>query len=279
MNEVEQSPPRLRAPPGACDTHMHIYDHRYPKAATARIDPPEASVADYLKMRTRLGIDRTVVVQPSTYGKDNRCTLEAMAAIGPSARGVVVVDETVTDAELERLTKLGVCGLRFFMFPGGPLPWEIMETMAARIAPFGWHIVFQMDGRELANREGLVRRLAVPVVIDHAGKFIEPVVPDHPGFRSLLRLLEKDSIWIKLAAPYETSKLGPPHYNDVGALAKILAKAAPDRTIWACNWPHPMVGERTPQNAWMLDMLLDWVPDETARHKVLVDNPARLYGF
>ena len=276
---IGDSLPRLKAPPGTCDCHMHIYDHRYPKAATARIDPPDASIADYLEMRTRLGIDRTVVVQPSTYGKDNRCTLEAMAAIGPSARGVVALDETVTDAELERLTKLGVRGVRFFMFPGGPLPWEILQIMAARIAPFGWHIVFQMDGRELAGREALLQRLAAPVVVDHIGKFIEPVEPDHPGFRALLRLLDNGRTWIKLAAPYETSKLTPPYYDDVGKLAKILAKAAPDRAIWACNWPHPGSGERKPQDIWMLDMLLDWVPDKAARHKVLVDNPAKLYGF
>jgi D-galactarolactone isomerase len=271
--------PQLKAPPGACDTHMHIYDHRYPKAATARIDPPDAPIADYLAMRARLGIERTVVVQPSTYGKDNRCTLEAMGAIGPSARGVVVLDESVTDDELTRLTKLGVRGVRFFMFPGGPLPWDILETMAARIAPFGWHIVFQTNGRELADRAALLHKLAAPVVIDHVGKFIEPVEPDHPGFRALLRLLDNGRTWIKLAAPYETSMRGPPYYDDVGRLAKILAKTAPDRTLWACNWPHPMAGERTPQDAWMLDMLLNWVPDDAARAKVLVDNPAKLYGF
>jgi len=136
------SRPQLKAPRGACDTHMHIYDHRFPKAPTAKIDPPDASLADYLAMRTRLGIDRTVVVQPSVYGKDNSCLLEVMAAIGPSARGVVVVDETVSDTELDRLTKLGIRGVRFFMLAGAPLPIEILETMAARVAPFGWHVQF-----------------------------------------------------------------------------------------------------------------------------------------
>lgn len=270
---------RLKAPPGACDTHMHIYDSRYPKAATAKIDPPDASLADYLKARAKLGIDRTVVVQPSVYGKDNSCLLDVMAAIGPSARGVAVVDETVSDAELERLTKLGVRGVRFFMLAGAPLPLEILETMASRVAAFGWHVQFQTDGRLLADLEPMLQRLPSTLSIDHVGKFLEPVEPDHPGFRALLHLLDNGRTWIKLAAPYETSKLGPPYYDDVGKLAKILAKAAPERTIWASNWPHPMAGERKPQDAWMLDMLLDWVPDETARNKVLVDNPAKLYGF
>jgi len=273
------SRPQLKAPRGACDTHIHIYDHRFPKAPTAKIDSPDASLADYLAMRTQLGIDRTVVVQPSVYGKDKRCLLEVMAAIGPSARGVAVVDETVSDAELDRLTKLGIRGIRFFMLAGAPLPIEILETMAARVAPFGWHVQFQTDGRVLPEHEAMLQRLPTTLSIDHVEKFLKPVESDHPGFRTLLRLLDDGRTWIKLAALYETSKLGPPYYDDVGKLAKQLVKAAPERTIWATNWPHPMSGERKPEDSWMLDMLLDWVPDEATRNKVLVDNPAKLYGF
>ena len=125
----------------------------------------------------------------------------------------------------------------------------------------------------------MLQRLPTILSIDHVGKFLEPVEPDHPGFRTLLRLLDNGRTWIKLAAPYETSKLGPPYYDDVGKLAKLLVKAAPERTIWATNWPHLMSGERKPKDSWMLDMLLDWVPHEATRNKVLVDNPAKLYGF
>src|SRR5438128_3723274 len=122
--------PRLKAPSGTTDTHMHIYDSRYPTAGTAAFTPPDALVANYLKVRARLGIERTVVVQPSTYGTDNRCTLEAITALGSSARGVAVVDQGVTDAELERMTKIGIRGIRFHMMEGGALPWDILETMA-----------------------------------------------------------------------------------------------------------------------------------------------------
>jgi D-galactarolactone isomerase len=271
--------PKLKAPPGACDTHMHIYDRRFPKAPTAKIEAPDASVEDYLKMRSRLGLARNVIVQPSTYGKDNRCTLEAMAAIGPSARGVAVVDETVTDAELDRLTKLGIRGIRFFMLAGAPLPWEILETMAARVAPFGWHVQLQLDGRNLPDHEAVLQRLPATLVIDHVGKFLEPVAPDHPGFRVLLRLLDNGRTWVKLSAPYETSKAGPPYYDDVGKLAKALVRTAPERMVWATNWPHPTPGVVVPDDAVVLDMLLDWVPDDATRSKVLVDNPAKLYGF
>jgi D-galactarolactone isomerase len=229
-------------------------------------------------MRARLGIDRSVVVQPSTYGKDNRCTLEAVAAMAPDARCIVVVDESVTDVELDRLTKLGARGVRFFMLPGGSLPWEILEIMAARIAPFGWHIQLQLDGRDLPAREALLNRLSAGLVIDHTGKFLEPVAPHHESFRVLLRLVEKGA-WVKLSAPYETSKTGPPYYDDIGRLAKLLVKAAPEQMIWATNWPHPSPGVPVPDDAVMLDMLLDWVPDDAVRKKILVDNPARLYGF
>ena len=183
--------PKLKAPPGTCDTHMHVYDAKYPTAATAKFVPHDAPVAAYRKMCARLGIERTVVVQPSTYGKDNRCTLEAVAAIGPNARCIVVVDDSVTDAELERLTKLGSRGIRFFMLPGAPLPWEILETMSARVAPFGWHVQLQLDGRDLPEREAVLKRLTSTLVVDHVGKFLEPVPLDHPGYRVLQGLLDR----------------------------------------------------------------------------------------
>jgi len=272
--------PRLAAPPGACDTHMHIYEDRFPLAPTALFKPPHSPVANYLAMRTRIGVARTVVVQPTAYGFDNTCTLEAMAAIGPGARGIAVVKPDVSDAELERLTKAGMRGIRYFMLPGGALPWDTLETMAARVAPFGWHVQLQLDGRTLPEREAMLTRLPGTLVIDHNGKFLEPVPPDHAAFKCLLRLLENGRTWVKLSAPYETSKVGKPTYADVGLLAKALAKAAPDRALWATNWPHPGVPpEKMPDEADLLDLLLDWAPDEAARRKILVDNPARLYGY
>lgn len=276
---IEQSAPKLKAPANSCDCHIHVYDASYPTAKTAKVLPPPASVEQYLAARKNLGIDRTIVVQASAYGTDNSLLLKTMGQIGPGARGIVVVDDSITDAELERLTKLGVRGIRFFMLAGAPLPIELMEPMAARVTPFGWTVNFQTDGRLLADFEPLLKRLPTTVTIDHVGKFLEPVEPDHPGFQALLRLIDTGKVWYKLAAPYETSKLGPPFYDDVGKLAKILAKHAPERGLWASNWPHPMAAERTPQDAWMLDMLLDWVPDEKTRTKILVDNPAELYGY
>ena len=272
--------PRLTAPPGACDTHMHVYDDRYKLAPTATFKPPHAPTADYLAMRSRIGVARTVVVQPTGYGFDNACTLEAMATMGGSARGIAVVPPDVKDAELERLTKAGMRGIRYFMLPGGVLPWESLDAMAAKVGAFGWHVQLQLDGRQLPEREAALKRLAGTLVIDHNGKFLEPVGVDDPAFKCLLRLLENGRTWVKLSAPYETSKNGPPLYSDVGALAKALVKAAPERCVWASNWPHPSVPrDKRPDDADLLDLLLDWAPDEKTRNRILADNPARLYGF
>lgn len=276
----QDSRPRLKAPPGACDTHMHFYDAKYPTAPTAFITPPDASVADYRKLQKRLGLTRTVIVQPSTYGKDNRCTLEALAELGDSGRGIAVVDTSVTDDELARLTKARICGVRFHMLKGGALPWDIIEIMAARVQNFGWHVQLQLDGRELPEREALIRRLPGTLVIDHVGKFLEPVPVDHPSFKVLQRLVDRGQTWVKLSAAYEVSKKGPPNYDDVGALAKALVKQAPERMLWASNWPHPSAPpDDIPDDAMLLDTLLAWAPDDATRRRILADNPAKLYGF
>ena len=276
--------PQLQAPPGACDTHIHIYGpgNRYPVAATNVLPVPKASAEDYLAVMTRLNLSRAVVVQPSAYGSDNRCTLDGIRTLGLSrARGVAVVGDSIKDDELASLNAAGIRGARFHMLPGGILPWSILENVAARVHALGWHIQLQMDGRDLPKREAMLKRLPGGLVIDHTGKFLEPVGVDHPGFRSLMELVEGGRCWVKLSAPYETSKVGPPHFDDVGVLAKALVKAAPERMLWASNWPHPSAQGKTPQpdDAALLDVLLDWVDAETARRKILVDNPAEVYGF
>jgi D-galactarolactone isomerase len=272
--------PSLKAPSRACDCHVHIYDPAMPLAPTALGSGPAwASVTAYRAVQARLGISRVVVVQPTAYGTNNGATVAAIIALGrDDARGVVVVDAGVSEAELERLTQAGIRGVRFQMLPGGVLPWETLEPVAAKIAPFGWHIQLQMDGRLLPEREAMLARLPCTLVIDHVGKFLEPVTPGHPGFKTLLRLLERDRCWLKLTAPYEVSKAGPPLYPDVGALAKAAARHRPDRMVWATNWPHVAVKE-LPDDPMLLDLLLDWVPDEATRTRILVDNPATLYGF
>ena len=270
--------PQLQAPAGACDTHMHIYEARFAFAPTATIKPPPAPVSAYREIQKALHLQRVVVVQPSGYGFDNSCTLEAVAALGVNARCIVVPRPDASSAALGKLHAVGARGVRYFMLPSGVLPWDTLEAMAARIAPLGWNINLQLDGRELAQHETMLSRLPCTLVIDHNGKFLDPVGVDHPGFRTLLKLLDGGRCYVKLSAPYETSKTGAPHYADVGVLARALVKANSERCLWASNWPHP---NRNPQpsSAAMLDLLLEWAEDEATRLNILVDNPARLYGF
>ena len=272
--------PRLTAPPGAADTHMHIYDTGIPSAPGGPALPGHFPVDAYREVQRRLGLSRTVIVQPNAYVDDNRCTLAAIAALGSGARGVAVVKPGVTDAELERLTRGGIRAIRFMALPGGALGWDVMDELVARVQPFGWHSIVQLDGRRLPEHEAQIRRLPGKFIIDHVGKFLEPVTPSHESFRSLLRLVDTGRCWVKLSAPYEVSRTGAPLYEDVGALAKALVRAAPERMLWASNWPHPSVPpERRPDDADLLDLLLEWAPDEGTRRKILVDNPATLYDF
>lgn len=263
---------------GACDTHMHVYDHNYPTSPHAVLRPPDASHDDYRSLQAELGCERVVVVQPTTYGLDNRCQLDAVTAFGAEARAVVVVDDRVSDDDVARLTALGARGARFHMLPGGAVPWDIMHEVADRVAAYGWHIQLQMNGRELPDRVDALRALSTQVVIDHIGRFMPPVEPAEPSFAALLTLLDTGRCWVKLSAPYESTRDGAPTYPRVATLAKRLLDHAPERMLWATNWPHP--GQSNPPSPRQLaDLRDDWLADPAIRRRVLVDNPVDVYGF
>ncbi|MBB3773042.1 D-galactarolactone isomerase [Angulomicrobium tetraedrale] len=275
-------PPAFRPPPGACDCHMHIYGPAalYPPAPSSPFPPVAGGdIATYLKVRAALGLTRAVVVQPSVYGFDNRATLDAMAMLGDDARGVAVVPPDVDDAELERLTGLGIRGIRFFMIGGGALGWDDLDTLAAKTAAFGWHVQMQMDGRLLADEVDRLSRLPGRLVIDHNGKFLEPVGLDHPGFLALRRLLDAGRTYVKTSGVYETSRFGAPDYADVAVLARALIAQAPERCLFATNWPHPSKPGNPPDDAKLIDQFGDWCSSEAIATRIMVDNPADLYGF
>jgi D-galactarolactone isomerase len=270
---------RITVPRGATDTHMHIYDAAQP-TAPGTFMPGNFPVEDYRAMQKGLGLERVIVVQPNAYADDNSVTLTAMRALGKGAKGVAVVQSSVKDAELERLTKAGICAVRIMTLHGGMLGFGVMDAVMARVHPFGWHANIQLDGRELPRYEAQIKRLPGNFVIDHTGKFLEPVSPEHAAFKSLLRLIDTGRCWVKLSAPYETSKTGAPKYEDVSRLAKALVKHAPSRMLWASNWPHPSArNPAPPKDEDLLDLLADWAPDAKVQKQILVDNPAELYGF
>ena len=257
---------------------MPVYSN--PRGGRAGRSPALGALSSYRRVQAALGLERVVLVQPTGYGFDNRCMLEALTQLGASARGIAVVPSDASDAKLQRLHDSGVRGVRFMMIPGagGLLPWNALEGMAARIAPLGWCITLQLDERDLPQHLAMLKRLPGKLVIDHIGKFLEPVPVEAPAFKALLALLDRPQRWVKLAAPYETSKLGPPHYADVALLAKALLRARPDRCVWASNWPHPNRNP-VPRDADLLALLGDWTADEALRERVLVANPAEAFWF
>ena len=270
---------KLKTPRGACDTHMHFYDEKRPGAPGTFL-PGTFTVKDYRALQKQLGLERVVVVQANAYRDDNSVAVDAMRELGRSAKGVAVVKPTVSEAELDKLTKAGMCAVRIMTVHNGMLGFDVMDAVMARVHRFGWHANIQLDGRELPKYEAQIKRLPGKFVIDHTGKFLEPVAPDHAAFRSLLNLVDTGRCWVKLSAPYETSKTGAPKYEDVSRLAKALVKHAPERMMWASNWPHPSARKpQPPDDADLLDLVLDWAPDDKTRKRILADNPSEFYGF
>ena len=272
------NPKAAPIPADTCDCHMHVYDDAYPLAPTATFKPPHAPAASYREVQRELGLRRVVVIQPTGYAFDNRCTLGGLEQLGAEARAIVVVAPEEPEAELERLDRAGVRGVRYMMLPGGVLPWSGLEQTAARVAPLGWHVDLQLDGRELPEHEATLLALPCRLAIDHVGRFLGPTDTASPAFLSLARLLDAGRCWVKLSAPYESSLSGPPGYADIAPLARRLAEGWPERCLWASNWPHPNRNPAPTEQA-MLEWALQFAPDDAARRRMLVDNPAELYGF
>jgi predicted TIM-barrel fold metal-dependent hydrolase len=276
---VPAGSPRERAPDGACDCHCHVFGppDRYPLSPGRAYTPAEASLAGYKAIADALGLTRCVIVQPSVYGTDNRCTLDAVAALGPArARAVAVVDAGFDAAALRRLHEAGARGARFNAVSGNGTPLDQMATLAARIAPLGWHLQLYLDGADLPGLAPVLAELPVPVVIDHMGQVPTAKGVAHPDFQALLRLLSGGRAWVKLCG-YRVSSAGQP-FRDVAPQAKALIAAAPERCLWGTDWPHANFAGRVDAGE-LLDLLGDWAPDAATRRRILVDNPATLYGF
>jgi D-galactarolactone isomerase len=272
--------PRFPVPHKATDTHHHIYDARYPVDPSARLQPPDATVADYLALQRRLGIERHVVVQPSTYGTDNRCLLDALSQFGTTARGIATVPDTVTDGELSALHEMGIRGLRFNLEYLVGVTASMMGPLSKRIEPLGWHIQVNATAAQLLAHRQLLQSLSSPLVIDHMGQVPQPDGAEHAAFRMVEALLASGRTWVKLSGPYLASRSGAPQYADAGRVALRYAELAAHRLLWGTDWPHPtQAADNKPDAACLLDDLTLWIPDESTRHRILVDNPARLYGF
>jgi 2-pyrone-4,6-dicarboxylate lactonase len=274
--------PKWKLPAGSCDCHAHVFgpQTRFPYLPGAAYIPPDATPDDYAHMLRTIGCDRGVLVQPSVYGTDNSAMIAALRSGVFPFRGVAVVEENVTDRELHDMHDAGVRGVRINLASDTPgLTLAQAPRLAKRLEGLGWHLQFFMDLRKLEHAEEKLGSLDVDIVIDHFGRVRADDGLEAPGFQTLLRLLRRDHVWAKLIGPYFLSDRIP-DFPDVTPFARAVVAAAPDRVVWGTDWPHPAArGDRMPNDGTLADMVLEWIPDEAQRKRVLADNPARLYDF
>jgi predicted TIM-barrel fold metal-dependent hydrolase len=274
--------PKTKMPRHATDCHHHIYEARFPVDPKAVLRPPDATVADYRLLQKRLGTTRNVIIQPSTYGLDNRLLLEALGQFGAAAaRGVAVVNPDVADAELKRMHAAGVRGIRFNLVQAGATTLAMVDPLSKRVAPLGWHIQIHASAAQIEAAQDLWNRVPCPVVFDHLGRLPEPQGINHPTFGVICALMHRRKAWLKLSGFYMDTKVGPPSYADSVEVAKAYVKEAPEQLVWGSDWPHPTVTEndKKPDDAILLDLLAVCAPKAAVRNLILVDNAAKLYGF
>jgi 2-pyrone-4,6-dicarboxylate lactonase len=272
--------PAFLLPRGVCDTHVHIWGpfDRFPLAKGAPYTPPERTSDDLLALHERLGVDRAVIVQTTVYKADNRAMLDGIARSNGRWRGVALIDESFDDAAFRALHEGGVRGVRFGFVKhlGGVPDLALVRRTAARIAPMGWHLVLHLDAGNIPEFLDFFGEFSLPVVVDHMGRVPVRDGLDQIPFRLLLELLKRPNWWVKVSGAERISDTGPP-FTDAIPFAQRLIAAAPDRVLWGTDWPHPNV-RWEPDEADLVDLLPRFA-DAAALQQVLVDNPARLYGF
>jgi 2-pyrone-4,6-dicarboxylate lactonase len=274
------SRPTYPLPHGAWDTHVHIFGpaERYPHVENPHYTLPDGTLAQYRRLMPHLGIDKFVIVQPSYYGTDNACLLDTLSEAGDRARGVVMIEPEATDAALAGLQRRGVRAVRLDLFKRAREPVAAIKSyisqMAARVGPLGWHLQFYAPGYVVRDLIHFFRTLQIDFVIDHMGYMLEEDGLRPEDFSALLDLLQGGRCYLKLSGPYRIAKLRG--YQFVEPLAKAIVEQAPDRAVWGSDWPHISFSDR--DTGELLSLLERWAPAESARRKILVENPNRLFG-
>ncbi|MCW9049761.1 MAG: amidohydrolase family protein [Deltaproteobacteria bacterium] len=282
--DPETRTPQLQLPPLNCDCHAHICGPAriYPYAAERIYTPPDALLPDYLNMLAKIGVQRSVLVQPSVYGTDNSVMLKAMAAAPIPCRGVAVIDSVVTDSEIEQLHQVGVRGARFNLVdvqdPSGRVDLSAVRALAERVKPFGWHVEFLLHADEYPDLDSMFSEFPVDIVFAHCGYLRPPLSVDNNGFQALLRLLREGQCWVKLTGPTRITAEEMP-YADVTPVVRALLNVAPGQLVWGSDWPHVKLSKPMPNDGDLVDLLATWIPDPGRRRQILVDNPNRLYDF
>jgi predicted TIM-barrel fold metal-dependent hydrolase len=288
------TPVNFSVPAGACDCHTHIFGdpQKFPFATPRVYTPETASIAEMRSLHRALHTQRVVIVQPTVYGTDDACTIDAVKQLGPSARGIVALGDNVSGAELDEMHRGGIRGIRINLETGGPADPEVarqhVKNAIERIKGRKWHIEIYARLSVIEALKEQVMASPVPISFDHFGGAQAALGPDQPGFGNLLSLVHSGKAYVKVSAPYRSSKLAP-DYSDVTPLAKALIAANPQRITWGSDWPHPgqipgrKVTEITPlsqiDDGRDLNQFASWTSGAEQLKLILVQNPARLYGF
>jgi len=282
--------PSFTPPANSCDTHFHIFGppETFPFLSTHEYTPPAAPLEHYVKMAAIIGIERGVVVQPSVHGLDNSATLDAIAKSRGRFRGVARIDDKTPKSELQRLHDAGVRGVRFNLLdrPRGNVKLDVLDRCLEHIAEFGWSVDLHIDTKSLLAQEKRIRSTPIPVVIDHIARVKPGEGLTQPAFQLLLDLLKDNHVWVKVSGADKICNtqvhfyVGLP-FVDVIPFARAVIAAAPDRVIWGTDWPHSnnFAPGHTPNDGDLVDLLAEFAPDKQTLKKILVDNPAALYGF
>ena len=268
----------FQMPNNACNAHLHIIDPSFPNDGKA--EAQRGTVEDYRPLADALGLTRAVFVQAKPFALDNRCLLDAIRKFGPErARGIAVVNASVSDQELEALHAGGVRGLRFSVWNprNAVVAFEDCYPLSQRVKHLGWNMQLHMGAAQIAQQADIIRRLDCKVVIDHMGRLDPALGLQDPAWRFLQEMIDRGSTWIKLSGPYLNTRLGEP-WEDASKTAHAIAEFAPERVVWGSDFPH--VTEKVkPDEFQLTEMIAQWLPTERARQLALVDNPAELYGF
>jgi predicted TIM-barrel fold metal-dependent hydrolase len=289
-----KTPVRFNVPPGACDCHVHVFPDptRFPFWSGRGYTPPEAGPAELLALQQALHLDRVVIVTPSVYGTDNRATLFGMRQLGRKrARGVAVIGPETTAAQIAEMDKAGVRGIRVNLESNGvndpSVAGRNLDAAIRQLAGTTWHVQMYARLALIVALADQLRAMPMPAVFDHFAGAKAEAGPNQPGFDVVLNMVRSGKAYVKISGAYRASTAAP-NYADVAPLARALIAANPDRIIWGSDWPHPGPPAKTPteintpfpvDDGQLLNLVADWAPDTATRHKILVENPARLYGF
>ncbi len=275
--------PRHWTPPaGATDAHCHVFGPaaRFPFSADRAYTPPDSGLEDFERLQQRLGLSRAVLVQASCHGTDNAAMVDALRRSNGRYAGVAMIDESFNDADIAALHAAGVRATRFNFVKhlGGAPDLDVFWRLVRRVQPYGWHIVLHFDAKDLPEYADLLDQMPCPFVIDHMARVPTADGIEQQPFQTLLDLMQDERAWVKISGAERLTADGRPPYDDVVPFARALVDAAPGRVLWGTDWPHPNV-RHTPDDGDLIDLLVDLIPDDATRRRVLVDNPAMLYDF